>query len=95
MQKVIAYKCEIVVREVPAVVHGGPQEAVGTDHIKQGADHLLTRTPGLTGPSSRRLKVLDDGSPVANHFALCCDQSGDGRQFAFGEHISFEALVPC
>ena len=95
IQKVITHKREVVVWEVPAVVHGRPQQAVGADYIKQGADHLLARTWGLTGPPARRLKVLNDGSSIANHFALWGHQSGDGRQFAFGEHLRLETLVPC
>ena len=91
----IANKCEVVVWKVPAVMHGRPQEAVGTDYIKQGADHSLARTRGLTGSPIRRLKVLNDGSPIANYFALYCDHSWDGRQLAFGEHLGLETLVPC
>ena len=52
--------------DVSAVVHGGPKETVGTDYIKQSANHLLARTSGLTGPSARRLKVLNDGSPISS-----------------------------
>ena len=95
VQKVEAHKREVVVWEVPAVVHGWPQEAISADHIKQGADHLLARTGGLTRSTIRRLKVLNDGSPITNHFALWGHQSGDGRQFAFGEHLRLETLVPC
>ena len=91
----IAHEGEVVLRKVPSVVHGRSQEAVGADYIKQGADHSLARAWGLTGSTIRRLKVLDDGSAVANHFALCCDQSGNGRQFAFREHLRLETLVPC
>ena len=90
----IAHEGKVVLREVPAIVHGRPQEAVGTDHIKQCTDHLLTRTRGLTGSPSGGLKVFNDGSAVANHVALWGHQGWDGRQFASGEHLRLEGLVP-
>ena len=95
VQKVEAHELEIVVGEIPTVVHSRSQKAVGANHVKQCADHLLARTGRLTGSTIRGLKVLDDGSAVANHFALWGHQSGDGRQFAFGEHLRLETLVPC
>ena len=34
VQKVISHKCEVVVWEVPAVVHGRSQKAIGANHIE-------------------------------------------------------------
>ena len=39
--KMILQKFQILLREIPSVVHGGPKEALGADDIKQSANDSL------------------------------------------------------
>ena len=78
VKEVVSHKCQIVLGEVPAVVHGGSKQTIGADHIKQRTDDLLRGTYRLTGMVIRCFEMFDNGCAIANHLALGRHERWDG-----------------
>ena len=93
MQEVVANKIQVLLRVIPAIVHGRAQQAVGAEHIKQRANDSLARTSRLAGPTVGGFEVFDNGGAIANHLSCRGHQRGDCRQFALGQHLRLETLM--
>ena len=78
MKEVVSHKCQVVLGEVPAVVHGGSKQAIGADHIKQRTDDLLLGPERQTGTAVRCFEMFDNRCAIANHLALGGHERGDG-----------------